>query len=49
VVQCSSTRLYECREAKPRCGMEAVADGHPDGAFYRVAKGGQQTGDEGEW
>jgi hypothetical protein len=29
--------------------MEAVGDGHPDGAFYRVAEGGERTGGEGEW
>jgi hypothetical protein len=37
------------REAKPRCGMEAVGDDHPGGAFYRVVEGGERTGGEGEW
>jgi hypothetical protein len=33
---------------KPMCEMEAAGDGHPSGAFYRVAEGVERT-DDGWW
>jgi hypothetical protein len=32
----SSAKRYGCERAERKCGMEAVGDGHPYGAFYRV-------------
>jgi hypothetical protein len=44
----SSARCKGHGGVEPSCKTEALSDGQPRGAFYRVAEGGERTGGEGE-